>query len=115
MGYVERLNRGRFGGGRDNWRLPTVEELMSILSPAPRGTDFCMAPVFDQRQKWLWSCDKRSFLAGWYVNVELGFVSWQDFSCFYYVKAVSDREPLSIHKWPFCPISASIGAVACAA
>ena len=88
--YVERLNRSRFGG-RDNWRLPTVEELMSILSPAPHGTDFCMAPVFDQQQKWLWSCDKRSFLAGWYVNVELGFVSWQDFSCFYYAKAVSDR------------------------
>ncbi len=72
VGYVERLNRSRFAD-RNNWRLPTVEELMSLLTQTLHGIDFCMEPVFDQRQKWLWSCDKRSYLAGWYVNVEVGF------------------------------------------
>ena len=54
------------------------------------GEDFCMEPVFDTRQKWLWSCDRRSYMAAWYVNADMGFVSWQDFSAYYYVRGVCD-------------------------
>ncbi len=85
--YIEGLNRGRFGG-RSNWRLPTVDELLSLVTEHPRG-DFCIEPVFDRRQQWLWSCDRKSFIAAWYVSMDLGFVWWQDFSGFYSVRAVT--------------------------
>lgn len=88
--HIRKLNQEGYGGCKD-WRLPTVDELMSLLSETPHGEDFCLEPVFDQHQKWLWSCDRRSFTAAWYVNVDMGFVSWQDFSGYYFVKGVCNE------------------------
>jgi len=87
-GYVAHLDATRFSG-RASWRLPTVAELLSLLSEARQAGDLCILPVFAQDRRWLWSCDRRSFVAAWYVSVDLGFVSWQDFSCSYFVRAVS--------------------------
>ncbi|GBC61710.1 serine/threonine protein kinase [Desulfonema ishimotonii] len=85
--HIEELSRRRFGG-RSDWRLPTVHELMSLLNRTPHGQDLCIGPVFDATRKWLWSCDRRSFIAAWYVSLELGFVGWQDFSGYYYARGV---------------------------
>lgn len=85
--YIEKLNEIAYGG-RNNWRLPTIDELMSLLARTPRGKEYCIEPLFDQNKKWLWSCDRRSFISAWYVSVDLGFVSWQDFTAYYYVKGV---------------------------
>ena len=84
---IEELNRNRFGG-LDQWRLPTVEELLTLLGNDPRVENFCIEPIFDRTQRWLWSCDRRSFTAAWYINVEHGFVGWQDFTASYSVRAV---------------------------
>jgi serine/threonine-protein kinase len=86
-GHPARLNQEGFGG-RTDWRLPSASELMSLLTPTPHGADFCIEPVFDRRQNTLWSSDRRSFAAAWYVNAEMGFVGWQDFSAGCYVRAV---------------------------
>ena len=88
--YVDSLNQQQYAGF-NNWRLPTVDELMSLLVETPHGEDYCVAPVFDPRQRTLWSCDRRSFTAAWYVSVNMGFVSWQDFSAYFYVRAVSAK------------------------
>jgi serine/threonine protein kinase len=88
--YIETLNQQRFAD-RDTWRLPTVNELMSLLARTPHGEDYCIEPVFDQNQVTLWSCDRRSFTAAWYVSVEMGFVGWQDFSAYYYARAVREK------------------------
>jgi serine/threonine-protein kinase len=85
--YIEKLNAGSFAGFRA-WRMPTVNELMSLLTEVPQVEDYCIQPLFDSAQKWLWSCDRRSFTAAWYVSVDLGFVAWQDFSAYFYVRAV---------------------------
>jgi serine/threonine-protein kinase len=85
--YVKTLNSKNFAG-HDNWRLPTIDELLTLVSQTPHGEDLCIQPVFDQKQKWLWSCDRRSFTAAWYVNMEMGFVSSNDFSSFYFAKGV---------------------------
>lgn len=86
--YIKCLNRRRFGK-RNSWRLPTVNELATLLTPTPHGEDYCIEAVFDFHQKWLWSCDKRSYAAAWYVSIDMGFIGWQDLSGLYYVRAVS--------------------------
>jgi len=85
--YVSALNRARFAS-REGWRLPTAPELMSLLRPTPHGRDFCVEPTFDLRQKTLWSSDRRSFTAAWFVNSEMGFVGWQDLDGGCYARAL---------------------------
>jgi len=86
-GYIHRLNAQDSPRGLV-WRLPTVNELLSLLSEPLGDEALCIAPLFDQRQKWLWSCDRRSYTAAWYVSVDLGYASWQDLTCLFYVRAV---------------------------
>jgi serine/threonine-protein kinase len=88
--YVADLNQRRFGQ-LGNWRLPTIDELMSLLTRVAHGRDICIASLFDPTQKWLWSSDRRSYTAAWYVSVDLGFVACQDVSAYYYVRAVCDQ------------------------
>lgn len=85
--HIARLNRERFAG-RADWRLPTVDELLSLVDETPHGRDLCIEPVFDTTQRRLWSADRRSFIAAWYVSLDLGFVSWQDFTGYYHVRGV---------------------------
>lgn len=85
--YITNLNRAK-PAGPGTWRLPTVDELMSIVSRPTQGVDLCLESVFDPLQKWLWSADKRSFTAAWYLSMDLGFVSWQDMTGYYYAKGV---------------------------
>ena len=85
--YADQINAEGFAGHSD-WRLPTISELMTLLTELPTGDDHCIEPIFDQEQKCIWSCDRRSFTAAWYVSSDLGFVAWQDFSAYFYVRAV---------------------------
>jgi len=85
--YIRDLNDGQ-PDGFDSWRLPTVDELITIVSRPSQGADLCLEAIFDPSQKWLWSADKRSFMAAWYLSMDLGFVSWQDMTGYYYVKGV---------------------------
>ncbi len=89
---IAEINRqGNYG--RHRWRLPTIDELMSLLTDTPHGHDFCMEPIFDSNLKWLWSCDRRSFTTAWYVSVDMGYVASEDFSAQFFVKAVCSPEP----------------------
>jgi serine/threonine-protein kinase len=94
---IEDLNRKQFAG-RNRWRLPTADELCSLLTEPPQGKDLCIEPVFDQTQKWLWSSDTRSYIAAWYVSVDMGFVAWQDFSAYYYARGVCEIDSRIIEK-----------------
>lgn len=87
ISYIEDLNTLEWNGQRD-WRLPTVEELLTLLRPSPSGTDYCLAQDFAPDHKRLWSSDRRSFTSAWYVSLELGFVAWQDRTFPNHIKAV---------------------------
>lgn len=90
--YIRSLNDRAFSG-RTDWRLPTVAELMTLLVKTPHGEDLCIPPVFDETQRWLWSCDESSHIAAWYVSLDLGFVAWHDHTAYYHVRAVCDIRP----------------------
>jgi serine/threonine protein kinase len=92
--YVARLNALEFGGFQ-NWRLPTADELITLLKPPSQGRDMCIEPLFDTTQRWIWSADRRSFIAAYFVDIELGFMGWQDFSAPFYVRAVCSQQSLS--------------------
>lgn len=85
--YVRTLNEAGSCGG-DTWRLPTVEELLTLLDPPVNPKAFCIEPAFDPTQRTLWSCDRCTFTSDWYVSADLGFVGRRDRTGRNYVRAV---------------------------
>ncbi len=85
--YVAELNDAGFAGFAD-WRLPTVDELLTILTPAESRGDYCLQPFFGAERKRLWSADKATFVSAWFIDAELGFVASQDFTCHFHARAV---------------------------
>ena len=85
--YMAELNGAGFAGFRD-WRLPTVAELSSILTPTLEFTGHCLSPVFDEAKRLLWSADRRAFTQAWFADTELGAISWADMTCRRSVRAV---------------------------
>ncbi|MEF3696750.1 Lcl C-terminal domain-containing protein [Desulfolutivibrio sp.] len=88
--YVEGLCRSGFAG-RADWRLPTMDELLTLLGPVKKGTAHCTDPVFDPAVRRVWSADRRTFTSGWMADLEMGFVTSGDFTCPGGVRAVAGQ------------------------
>lgn len=86
LAYAEKLNSQEFQGLR-HWRLPTVNELLSVLPDAACKALFAHKPA-SQAVKWLWSCDRHGHHESWYVNMDMGFAGVQDITCRNHVRAV---------------------------
>lgn len=54
--HVQDLNEKRFGGHRE-WRLPTVEELCSLLKAEPNNEKLHIDRLFESAQRACWSSD----------------------------------------------------------
>lgn len=74
--YINRLNHKEFAGFKD-WRLPTLEEAMSLMEPEIKNNNLYIDPVFDKCQRWIWTADRNSDSAAWYVGFSSG-------GCYYY-------------------------------
>ncbi len=90
--YIEELNRQTFAG-HDNWRLPTIPELMSLLEPEKSSNGLYINSIFDKTQRYCWSADKRlteggSPSAAWDVTFNDGRVYLNPPGNRYYVRAV---------------------------
>jgi len=53
--WIAELNKKDFAGYYD-WRLPTLEEAMSLMEREKRR-DLYIDPVFDSKQSWIWTSD----------------------------------------------------------
>jgi eukaryotic-like serine/threonine-protein kinase len=89
--HAVRLATERFSG-RGGWRLPTVEELCTLLLPEPDLRQLCLPGAFEPAQRRLWSADVKSFSAAWYADAEHGFVWWQDTTCEFFARCVTSEE-----------------------
>lgn len=70
--YVAHLNSSRWQG-RDNWRLPTVAEVRTVLKPPLHGAACSTWPLFDSTIHWLWTCDPCNKKQAWMVDVVESF------------------------------------------
>ena len=85
--YIDNLNRQGFGGHND-WRLPTLKEAMTLMEPEQKSGDLYIDPIFDQKQRWIWTSDKRSASSAWVVDFHVGICTTSHVYDDIYVRAV---------------------------
>jgi hypothetical protein len=81
------LWNGRQFGGYSDWRIPTLEELATLLKPSSDENRPHMSPVFSQEKTWCWSCDIFGPLLAWRANF---FNTWAE--------TVPKKDPYSYFK-----------------
>ena len=68
-GYVSDLNHAGFGGFTD-WRVPTLEEAMSLMEPIQNEAELFIDPIFDPTQTYIATADKA------YEDEFMGWTMW---------------------------------------
>lgn len=88
--YIDNLNQERFAGFKD-WRMPTLEEAMSLVEPRKSKAELHINVVFNKKQDKIWTADATDVYGAqfWYVNFLDGNCEHTDeYSC-RYVRATS--------------------------
>jgi hypothetical protein len=75
--------------GSDSWRLPTLEEAMSILSPKKHG-GLHLDPVFEQVAPFIWTADRTPGNRRWLVYYSDGSCGTEKLSFYAYIRLVRD-------------------------
>ena len=90
--YVHQLNQKSFSG-HDEWRLPTLEEAMSLVEKTKNKEGLHINSVFDKEQAWIITSDLHKGLFGtraWVVDFSSGSSCSIAFSSAHCVRAVRD-------------------------
>jgi len=83
---VADMNRQKFSGYED-WRLPTLEEAMSLMEPKKTG-DLYIDKIFAREQWWIWTSDKSSGSSCWVALFSHGSCYGLRVDSNYYVRLV---------------------------
>jgi len=82
--WIDELNKKGYAGYND-WRLPTLEEAMSLMEPKKMNGDLYFDPLFDKNQSWIWTSDQvHGAAAQWVVDFYLG-------KCYYDFLGLNDH------------------------
>ncbi|MCI0496109.1 TIR domain-containing protein [candidate division KSB1 bacterium] len=90
--WIVELNRIGFAGFND-WRLPTLEEAMSLMETEVKKEDLYIDSIFDGHQRWLSMADLyKGKLAAWSINFYVGNCKYYPLDYGSYVRAVRSVE-----------------------
>ena len=82
----------------DDWRLPTIPELMSLMEREEQANLLYINPIFDAKQFRFWSADRLPAGEGgpsgaaWRVVFARGVVGWAVVKDLHYVRCVRSRQ-----------------------
>jgi hypothetical protein len=65
--HVVVMNNEAYAGYKD-WRLPTLEEAMSLMETKKKHGDLYISELFDKTQRWIWTADKKDGSVAWVVD-----------------------------------------------
>lgn len=85
--YIVALNQQEVGG-YNIWRMPTLEEAMSLMEPIKQDEKLFLDVGFDRKQSWIWTADKENPSMAWVVNFNDGICLSRPFGDSRYVRAV---------------------------
>jgi hypothetical protein len=85
--YIRELKREKYAG-HDDWRLPTLEEAMSLMEPTKKNGDLYIDPIFDKTHRYIWTADKSTAGVAWVVLFYAGLCASRGLSSYHYVRAV---------------------------
>jgi len=75
--YIKQLNDESFQD-KSTWRLPTIEELATILRSPSMERDVCLDPNFDTTLHWLWSSDHCTKKQAWMADIVESYIGRLD-------------------------------------
>lgn len=73
--HVAEMNREEYAG-HSGWRLPTIDEAMSLMEAHPNSKGLHLHPCFSQEQPFIFAADQRRPGGYWFVDYKQGAAFW---------------------------------------